>query len=92
MGAAAGIAGAALIRASSAYRYEPQRRATMFSPPPNSASGAPRSRPNGFAKVQVKVAAESRRILGFAHGSYSSWNRAPTSYSSSGSGYSSYGG
>jgi hypothetical protein len=67
----------------------------MFSPPPNSASGAVRRRPNGFAKVQVAVAAGSRRILGFAHGSYSSWSRTPTSYSSSGSrssGYSSYGG
>ncbi|WP_224245455.1 hypothetical protein [Hyalangium gracile] len=66
--------------------YEPTRRATMFSPPPNSASGAPRHRPNGFAKVQVRVASGTRQLLGFAHGSYSSWNRAPSSssYSSSG--------
>jgi hypothetical protein len=89
---AGGLAGAALAKLSGGHRYEPQRRATMFAPPPNSASGAPRRRPNGFAKVQVKVAQGTRKILGFAHGSYSSWNRTPTSYSSSGSGYSSYGG
>lgn len=77
---------------SGAYRYEPQRRATMFSPPPNSASGAPRNRPNTFAKVQVKVASASRQILGFAYGSYSSWNRVPVASSYSSSGYSSYGG
>ncbi|MDY7228790.1 hypothetical protein [Hyalangium rubrum] len=74
------------------HRYEPQRRATMFSLPPSSASGAPRPKPTGFAKVQVKVAAANRQILGFAYGSYSSWNRAPTAHSSSSSGYSSYGG
>ncbi|WP_224365074.1 hypothetical protein [Hyalangium versicolor] len=72
---------------SRGHYYEPQRRATMFTPPPNSASGAPRQRPNGFAKVQVRVARGTQQILGFAHGSYSSWNRAPTSSS-----YSSYGG
>ena len=93
--AAGGLVGAAVAKTSGGHRYMPQRRATMFSPPPNSASGAVRRRPNGFAKVQVAVAAGSRRILGFAHGSYSSWSRTPTSYSSSGSrssGYSSYGG
>jgi hypothetical protein len=89
---AGGLAGAAVASTSGGHRYEPQRRATMFSPPPNSASAALRPRPNGFAKVQVRVAQGTKQILGFAHGSYSSWNRAPTSYSSSGSGYSSYGG
>ncbi len=87
---AAGVVGTVLAKSSGGHKYEPQRRATMFSPPPNSASGAPRRRPNGFAKVQVMVAAGTRRILGLAHGSYSSWNRTPTSYGSSG--YSSYGG
>lgn len=94
--AAGGLVGAALARTAGGHRYEPQRRATMFSPPPSSASGAPRVRPSGFAKVQVRVAKGTRQILGFAHGSYSSWNRVPTSYSSlsssSRSSYSSYGG
>jgi hypothetical protein len=88
-------AGVALSKLSGGHRYEPQSRATMFSALPNSASGAPRPRPNNFAKVQVRVANGTRQILGFAHGSYSSWNRTPTSYSgssSSRSSYSSYGG
>jgi hypothetical protein len=73
----------ALAQTSRGHLYVPQPRATMFSPPSNSASGAPRSRPNGFAKVQVRVASGTRQILGFAYGSYSSWNRAPSSSSSS---------
>lgn len=71
-------ASGALPQTSRGHLYVPQPRATMFSPPPNSASGAPRSRPNGFAKVQVRVARGTRQILGFAYGSFSSWNRAPS--------------
>ncbi|HEX8704615.1 MAG TPA: hypothetical protein VF815_37630 [Myxococcaceae bacterium] len=87
--AAGGLAAAIVSNTSGGHRYEPRRRATMFVPLPSSASGAPRRRPDGFAKVQVQLAAGTRKILGFPHGSYSSWNRALSSHSSSGYSFSS---
>jgi hypothetical protein len=66
---------------SGGHRYEPQRRATMFSNLPRAASGGWAPRPSNFGRVMMRVAATSRAMLGPAFASRSSWHR-----SSSGSG------